>query len=141
VRLLGEHFLACYAADRKLPAPTLQEASWRLLDAYAWPGNVRELQNVIERLVILSPGANAGPGDLPREMTHGTPGASGGLPVAATNPYQGLPLRDAREAFERDLIQAALDRHKGNVSRAAAELGLDRTNLYKRMNAMGLGGE
>jgi two-component system nitrogen regulation response regulator NtrX len=141
VRLLGEHFLACYAADRKLPAPTLQEASWRLLDAYAWPGNVRELQNVIERLVILSPGANVGPQDLPLEAACGTPGASGSSPVAALNPYQGLPLRDARDAFERDLIQAALDRHKGNVSRAAAELGLDRTNLYKRMNAMGLGGE
>ena len=141
VRLLGEHFLACYAADRKLPAPTLQEASWRLLDAYAWPGNVRELQNVIERLVILSPGANVGPQDLPLEMTRGTPGAPVSSPVAGASPYLGMSLRDAREAFERDLIQAALDRNKGNVARAADELGLDRTHLHRRISAMGLSGE
>jgi two-component system nitrogen regulation response regulator NtrX len=141
VRLLGEHFLARYAAHRKSPAPTLQEASWRLLDAYAWPGNIRELQNVIERLVILSPGAEVGPQDLPTEMTRGISSPSGSSPVAGASPYLGMSLRDAREAFERDLIQAALHRHKGNVARAADELGLDRTHLHRRINAMGLGGE
>ena len=60
VRLLGEHFLVCCTAYRKLPAPTLQEANWWLLDAYAWPGSVREPQNVIEWFVILSPGATIG---------------------------------------------------------------------------------
>jgi two-component system nitrogen regulation response regulator NtrX len=141
VRLLGEHFLACYAADRKLPAPTLQEASWRLLDAYAWPGNVRELQNVIERLVILSPGANVGPKDLPLEMTRGISNPSGSSPAAGANSHLGLPLREELEAIERDRIQAALDRHKGNVARAAADLGLERSRLHKRIKALGLSGE
>jgi transcriptional regulator with GAF, ATPase, and Fis domain len=57
----------------------------------------------------------------------------------ALNP--GVSLRDAREASERDLIQAALDRNKGNVARAADELGLDRTHLHRRISAMGLSGE
>ena len=136
VRLLGEHFLACHAADRRLPAPTLQEASWRLLDAYAWPGNVRELQNVIERLVILSPGAKVGPQDLPMEMIRGILNPSGSSPVAGASPRPGLPLREELEAMERDRIQAALDRHQGNVARAAAELGLERSRLHKRIRAL-----
>jgi two-component system nitrogen regulation response regulator NtrX len=141
VRLLGEHFLARCAARDELPAPRLLEASWRLLDVYAWPGNIRELKNIMERLVILSRGAEVGPEDLPMEITRGTPEPSGSSPVAAANPYRGLRLRGAREALERDLIQAALDRHDGNVTQAAAELGLDRTNLHKRIKALGLSGE
>jgi two-component system nitrogen regulation response regulator NtrX len=57
---------------------------------------------------------------------------------AAGNPYAGLALKDARDALERDLIQAALVRHGGNVTRAALDLGLERTHLHKRIRAMGL---
>jgi len=57
------------------------------------------------------------------------------------NPYEGLPLRQARDALERDLIQAALKRNEGNVTRAAAELGLERTHLHKRIKAIGLSEE
>ena len=136
VQLLGEHFLRCCAASRKLPVPRLRESSWRLLDAYAWPGNVRELQNVIERLVILSPGAKVGPQDLPMEMIRGILNPSGSSPVAGASPRPGLPLREELEAMERDRIQAALDRHQGNVARAAAELGLERSRLHKRIRAL-----
>ena len=141
VRLLGEHFLVRSAADRKRPIPTLQEESWRLLNAYAWPGNVRELKNVVERLVILGRGAGIGPEDLPREITRGKPGRGGGAPVREANPYVGLTLQAARASLERDLIQAALKRHGGNVTRAAGELGLERSNLHHRINALGLGEE
>jgi two-component system, NtrC family, nitrogen regulation response regulator NtrX len=141
VRLLGRHFLASYAAQGKWPAPTLQEASWRLLEVYAWPGNIRELHNVIERLVILSPGNEVGPQDLPKEVIRGIPGPAGSAPVAGVNPYLGLPLHAAREALERDLIKAALERHEGNVARAAAELGLDRSSLHRRLSAPRRDGE
>ncbi len=141
VRLLGEHFLARYAARHELPAPRLQPASWRLLESYAWPGNIRELKNVIERLVILSRGAEVAPEDLPMEMTHDV-GSRVATPVAAgENPYEKLPLREARDALERDLIRAALARSEGNVTRAAAELGLERTHLHKRIRAIGLSEE
>jgi two-component system nitrogen regulation response regulator NtrX len=141
VRLLGEHFLARYAARHELPAPRLQPSSWRLLEAYAWPGNIRELKNVIERLVILRRGAEVRPEDLPMEMTRGTTSHPAGQSAAGAHPYEGLPLREAREAFERDLIKAALDRNDGNITRAAAELGLERTHLHKRIKAIGLSEE
>ncbi len=138
VRLLGEHFLAHYAARHELPAPSLTGAAWRLLEAYGWPGNIRELKNLVERLVILGGGGGIGPDGLPHEM-RGTEATarpdSGATTVAA---YDHLPLRDARDALERDLIRAALERHAGNVSRAAADLGLERTHLHKRIRALGL---
>ena len=141
VRLLGEHFLMLYAVRDGIVAPRLSEASWRLLDVYSWPGNVRELQNVIEQMVLLRPGAEVGPEDLPADITRGVMNSLSGTQVAGANPYVGLRLRDARDAMERDVIQAALNRHNGNVSRAAAELGMERTALHKRISALGLGGE
>jgi two-component system nitrogen regulation response regulator NtrX len=141
VRLLGEHFLAAYAARDGIVAPRLSEASWRLLDVYPWPGNVRELQNVIEQIVLIRPGAEVGPEDLPPEVTRGVMNSLSGHQVAGANPYVGLRLQEARDAVERDVIRAALERHYGNVTRAAVELGLERTNLHHRINALGLGGE
>jgi two-component system nitrogen regulation response regulator NtrX len=141
VRLLGEHFLASCAVRDGIVAPRLSDASWRLLDVYAWPGNVRELQNVIEQIVILCPGAEVEPQDLPPEITRGVMNSLSGPQVAGANPYAGLPLQEARDAVERDVIRAALERHRGNVTRAAEELGLARTHLHKRISALGLGGE
>ena len=141
VRLLGEHFLAIYAVRDGIVAPRLSEASWRLLDVYTWPGNVRELQNVIEQIVTRCPGAEVPPEDLPPEISRGVMKSLSGPQVAGANPYLGLRLQEARDAVERDVIRAALERHQGNVTRAAEELGLARTHLHKRINALGLGGE
>jgi two-component system nitrogen regulation response regulator NtrX len=134
VRFLGEYFLPRYAARNDLPVPRLQEESWRLFEAYAWPGNIRELKNFIERLVILRRNAEIRPEDLPMEVTREVPNASGSAPVAVANPYRGMTLQAAREVMERDLIQAALDRHQGNMARAADELGIDRSSLHRRIN-------
>jgi two-component system nitrogen regulation response regulator NtrX len=141
VRFLGEYFLPRYAARNDLPGPRVQEASWRFLDAYAWPGNIRQLKNTIERFVILSPGAEVRPKDLPMEMTHGVSNPSGPSPLAGANPNLGVTLREAREAVERDLIQAALESHQGNVTHAADELELDRAQLHRRIKGLGLGGD
>jgi two-component system nitrogen regulation response regulator NtrX len=141
VRLLGEHFLANYAVRDGIVAPCLSEASWRLLDVYPWPGNARELQNVIEQMVLIRPGAGVAPEDLPPEITRGVMNSLSGPQVAGANPYVGLRLQEARDAVERDVIRAALERHHGNVTRAAEELGLGRTNLHKRITALGRGGE
>jgi two-component system, NtrC family, nitrogen regulation response regulator NtrX len=149
IRLLGERFIAAYASRHDLPPPRLQEASWDLLERYAWPGNVRELKNVIERLVILRRGMVIRPEDLPYEISAvGVgPQSTGGRRVENTGegdsrgvptPYAHLSLKDARDALERDLIKAALAAHAGSVTRAAAQLGIERTHLHKRIRAMGL---
>jgi DNA-binding NtrC family response regulator len=75
------------------------------------------------------------------EMTRATPDPAGESATASANPYQGLLLREARDSLEGDLIRAALVRHKGNVSRTAAELGVDRAHPHRRISALGLGEE
>ncbi len=137
VALLANRFLDSYAAKHELVAPSLTPAALKLLDAYAWTGNIRELKNMSERLVILCRGQEIGPAALPMELhdpaTRGERGSEG-----RTNPYSHLPLREAREMLERDMIEESLSRHSGNVTRAAAELGLERTHLHKRIKALGL---
>ncbi len=100
--------------------------------------NVRELQNVMERLVVLRPGAEIRPGDLQLDLTPGTPGPAGSPPMAGWNPYEGSSLPEALQGLERDLIQAASDRNGGNKARAAAEPGIPRTHLFRRMKVLGL---
>lgn len=137
VALLLDHFLADYATQHELAPPRLSPLSRELLLGHTWPGNIRELRNVAERLVILAHGREVLPADLPLGDTAATTPA----PAGAPSPYAHLPLREAKEALERDLVQAALERNDGNVTRAAAELGLERTHLHKRMKVLGIGRE
>jgi two-component system nitrogen regulation response regulator NtrX len=137
VMLLFTHFLGLFATQHGVTAPAVHPAAAKLLEAHAWPGNVRELMNVAERLVILRHGLEVGRDDLPDSVRDpDAPSAAaaqdGGLP------YAHLPLREARQALERDLIADALARHQGNVTRAARDLGLERTNLHKRIRTLGL---
>ncbi|MBI5443643.1 MAG: sigma-54-dependent Fis family transcriptional regulator, partial [Deltaproteobacteria bacterium] len=101
-----------------------------------WPGNVRELQNVVERALLLADGAVIGPDDLPGDVLR--------LPRASDESepdlLPGQTLADARDAFERRLVTRILSECRGNVSRAADRLGLDRTTLHRRLKAWGLGG-
>src|SRR5262249_13468658 len=106
------------------------------LVAYRWPGNVRELRNVIERLVIMSddeiterdlPPLGTGAGVSPR-------------PPEATDlrPSAGLPLREFRDQIERDFLVMKLEELDWNISRTAQVLGIERTNLHKRLRALGI---
>ncbi len=133
VVLLLEHFLRHHAAAHGLTEPRLDADAAARLAAHAWPGNVRELMNLSERLVILRHGREVTAADLPAEM-HGE-GVAGGDGAAT---YAHLPLRDAKLALEADLVRMALERHQGNVTRAARDLGLERTHLHKRIRALGI---
>jgi two-component system nitrogen regulation response regulator NtrX len=128
IPLLAAHFLreasARFGRKPKSLSPTAVEA----LQGYRWPGNVRELKNLIERLMILSPSDEIRREDLPAEMRDG---------VGEVIP-PGAPLREARDDFERRYILAALKRHRGNVSRAAEALDLERSNLYRKLRAYGI---
>jgi two-component system response regulator HydG len=99
-----------------------------LLVAHAWPGNLRALRHAVERAVILSEGPLLEAADFPLTAPRN------GAPDRAV-PEDGVPKLDA---MERSTIGRALERHKGNVSRAAQALGLTRASLYRRMEKYGL---
>jgi two-component system nitrogen regulation response regulator NtrX len=133
IPLLADHFMALMAAEYgRRPKRLAPEAAARL-QHYSWPGNVRELRNVIERLMIMVPGDTITAQDL-AFLGHD------GMPAAAPTVIEdvSLPLAEARERFERDYILQALAAQQGNISRTADMLGVERSNLYKKMRAFGI---
>jgi transcriptional regulator with GAF, ATPase, and Fis domain len=141
IPLLCKSFVAHIARENGLHEKPITPEAIEVLSGYAWPGNVRELRNVIERLVILSEDS-IGVGDLPEEIMaevsrRDRPLPSLGaldLPEAAKN----LPLRELRDLVERQYVRAKLDENDWNISRTAQVLGLERTNLHKKMRALGI---
>jgi two-component system nitrogen regulation response regulator NtrX len=127
IALLARHFLeqASHRFGRR--SKPLGPGALEALSAYRWPGNVRELKNLMERLMILSPNSEILPEDLPPEFRR----ESGALPPDAT-------LREARDDFERRYILTTLRRCRGNVTRAAEALAIERSNLYRKLKAYGI---
>jgi two-component system nitrogen regulation response regulator NtrX len=141
IPLLCQAFVAQIARENGLREKSLAPEALEILSAYSWPGNVRELRNVVERLVILSEDS-IGAGDLPEEIVAEVsrrnrpvaPLAAFDLPAEAKN----LPLRELRDLVERHYVRAKLDENDWNISRTAQVLGLERTNLHKKMRALGI---
>ena len=119
--LLARHFTAQTAKRYGLPMPGISAAAERAIGDYPWPGNVRELKHMVERAVLLAGGAELGADAIPRA------GATAGDTPPTLDP--GMTL----DAAELALIQQALSRCDGNVSRAARELGITRMALRYRM--------
>jgi DNA-binding NtrC family response regulator/tetratricopeptide (TPR) repeat protein len=136
VLILAEHFLARACTDYGLPRRTLAADAKTALLAYRWPGNVRELSNVIERAVLLSDAATltAGMLGLPSETAPTTTAPSAETSAGARRE----PTRSAQEDSELEALLAALRETDGNVSRAAARLGLTRNTIRYRMEKYGL---
>ena len=132
VRMLAEHFLslACEMHDR--PGKKIASGAMGLLEAYRYPGNVRELRNLVERLVILTPDETITETQARALLPIAPDGASGSYFRPET------PLREMVEAVERDLITRALEFREGHVTKTAADLGLERSHLYKKMRALGI---
>ena len=131
IPLLADHFMALMATEYgRRPKRLAPEAVGRL-QQYAWPGNVRELRNVIERLMIMVPGDTITAQDLAflghDDMRQPPPDVE-----------PSMPLAEARERFERGYILQALAAQQGNISRTADALGVERSNLYKKMKAFGI---
>jgi DNA-binding NtrC family response regulator len=130
IPLLLEHFLAEAAGEHRLATPQLRTSAVRLLKRYAWPGNLRELRNICERLVILLPGSEVTPSNLPAEIRAAEAPRNGGLAdtLGFRLPPNGIDL----EQLEGEAIRQALTMAGGNKSRAARLLGLSRdTFLYR----------
>ncbi|MCP4571339.1 MAG: sigma-54-dependent Fis family transcriptional regulator [bacterium] len=146
IPLLAEHILAVYVAANGLAPHSFAPEALQLLKSMPWPGNVRELGNAVERLAILGRGSVIGPedlvrcgvgGDLPGEdATAAVAGGAAGFDPSAVQAAGGLVA--ARQEFEKGCIAAALEEAAGNVSQAARLLGIDRTNLHKKIQAYGL---
>ncbi|MGB9338971.1 MAG: sigma-54 dependent transcriptional regulator [Polyangiales bacterium] len=132
IPLLAEHFLAlaCEAHDR--PGKQITAGAMQMLKAYAYPGNVRELRNLVERLVILTPGETVTEAEARALLPIGSAAAPGSYFRPET------PLREMLETAERDLILRALELRDGHVTKTAADLGLERSHLYKKMRALAI---
>jgi two-component system nitrogen regulation response regulator NtrX len=142
IPLLSESFVAQICKENGMKDKHMTPEALALLSAYPWPGNVRELRNVIERLVILSD-EGIGVGDLPEEIVaEANRQARPAPPVVGTVELppeaSSLPLREFRDLMERQYIRAKLDENAWNISRTAVVLGIERTNLHKKMRALGL---
>jgi two-component system nitrogen regulation response regulator NtrX len=131
IPLLADHFMIEFAREYGRRAKRLDPGAATGLRSYRWPGNVRELRNVIERLMIMVPGDTIGLADL--AFLEG-----GGVAAADQPGTPALPLHEARERFERDYIMRALAAQNGNISRTADALGVERSNLYRKMRAFGI---
>jgi DNA-binding NtrC family response regulator len=138
---LARHFLARHAAGRTL---TLTPEASLALEQHEWPGNVRELDNRIQRAVLVCESGPIQPSHLGLSERESSPGlvassADGNLTTPSNPPPSGTfgtnnPLAEA----ERAVVESALERAQGVVSRAAAELGLSRQALYRRMDRLGI---
>lgn len=131
IAVLLEFFLEDYARKNGRKSPSVTRKAIEILENYSWPGNVRELRNIAERLIIMTPQPRIDIYDLPEEMLNRV------LTLQMEN--RGIEsLQDAKENFEREYILQKLIEHKGNVSRAAQALQIERSNLYRKLKQLGI---
>jgi two-component system nitrogen regulation response regulator NtrX len=138
---LARYFLARYAAERGMPTPDLSEDAVAALQTYDWPGNVRQLRNVIERTMIMAPSTSMATLEIDMLPSEVTAEPSRLMPGQAARSIMGTPLREAREAFEREYLRAQIRRFSGNISRTAAFIGMERSALHRKLKALGLADE
>jgi two-component system nitrogen regulation response regulator NtrX len=130
---LADHFMAMLSREYGRRPKSFDPSALVLLQQYPWPGNVRELRNLVERLMIMVPGDRVVAADLSAlagGQVHG--------PVSVDADSTIEPLHDARDRFERDYIVRALAAQQGNISRTADLLGVERSNLYRKMRSFGI---
>lgn len=135
IPLLAEHFLEDLHANQGLAKRSLSEDAAAMLQTMVWPGNVRQLRNLIERVLILGDGN--GPiavGDLPGQDD--APVEEGRLVLSGS--LAALPLREARELFEREYLMSQINRFGGNISRTASFVGMERSALHRKLKSLGV---
>ncbi len=136
---LIDYFMDQISQSTGLPKRRIGDDAMAVLQSHSWPGNVRQLRNNIERLMILAGGdpdavldASMLPPDV-GSMVPAMPNGGGGEQL------MGLPLRDAREVFEREYLVAQISRFGGNISRTAEFVGMERSALHRKLKALGIG--
>jgi two-component system nitrogen regulation response regulator NtrX len=140
IPLLARHFMQRGADAARIAARDFGEDSLAALQAYSWPGNVRQLRNVVDWLLIMAPGEASEPvraDMLPNEITAIAPSV---VRWDKGSEIMTLPLRDAREVFEREYLLAQVTRFGGNISRTAAFVGMERSALHRKLKSLGVFG-
>src|ERR671919_4004 len=135
---LAEYFMARAAETSGVPARRLAPETMALLQSAEWPGNVRQLRNVLEWLLIMAPGdakSEIGVESLPPDFVEA---ATAGLSPNANGELMVLPIREAREHFERAYLQAQLERFSGNISRTASFVGMERSALHRKLKSLNI---
>jgi two-component system nitrogen regulation response regulator NtrX len=140
IPLLARHFVQRGAEAARIAARDFGEDALAALQAYSWPGNVRQLRNVVDWLLIMAPGEASEPvraDMLPNEITAIAPSV---VRWDKGSEIMTLPLRDAREVFEREYLLAQVTRFGGNISRTAAFVGMERSALHRKLKSLGVFG-
>ena len=138
IPLLSQYFLEKSAESAGMPLRPLGDEALAALQAYDWPGNVRQLRNVVERLLIMAPGGareTIRSDMLPPEIRGVVPAS---LNLDRGVELMGMPLREARELFEREYLLAQVDRFGGNISRTANFVGMERSALHRKLKSLGV---
>jgi len=141
IPVLTRYFLKRTVEISGLPVREISDDAIAALQSYNWPGNVRELRNLIERLLIMAPGSS----DEPIAATM-LPAEVGSQTLTAgrregSEALMSMPLRDARETFEREYLVAQINRFSGNISRTAGFVGMERSALHRKLKALGVTSE
>lgn len=134
---LVEHFIERLAGSTGLPSRQIGEDAMAALQAHDWPGNVRQLRNNVERLLILATGEPSQPitlESLPDEVSI----LRGNESVQSSEKTISMPLRNAREHFEREYLQTQIERFGGNISRTANFVGMERSALHRKLKSLGI---
>ena len=134
---LAGHFFARYARDQGIPPPEVGHEAMSALQAYEWPGNVRQLRNVVERTIILAPRdrlATIQADMLPAEILNERIQSDSRLSA-----LMAVPLREARENFEREYLKVQIRRFSGNISKTASFIGMERSALHRKLKLLGMG--
>jgi two-component system nitrogen regulation response regulator NtrX len=140
IPLLARHFMGRASDAGRLQPREFGEDAMAALQAYTWPGNVRQLRNVVDWLLIMAPGDLHEPvraDMLPNEITAIAPTV---VKWDKASEIMTLPLRDAREVFEREYLLAQVTRFGGNISRTAAFVGMERSALHRKLKSLGVFG-
>ncbi len=135
IPLLAEHFIAVFNQVQGLPLRKLAEDARALLQTMIWPGNVRQLKNVVERVLILGDAS----GDISaRELPSQDDSEGGESRIVLSGGLATLPLREARELFEREYLLTQINRFGGNISRTASFVGMERSALHRKLKSLGV---
>jgi two-component system, NtrC family, nitrogen regulation response regulator NtrX len=137
IAALSEHFAARFASERRIATPVISTEAIAALQTYDWPRNVRQLRNIIERTIILSPGARMSQIDLDMLPSEILDQPYGGMSASAGN-IMSAPLREARESFEREYLRIQIRRFSGNISRTASFIGMERSALHRKLKILGM---
>jgi two-component system nitrogen regulation response regulator NtrX len=139
IPILVQHFMEQIAKSRAAMPRKISEAAYTTLQTYSWPGNINQLKNVVEWLLIMAGGDPLDPIEvdaLPPEIQNGAPLASAWQQKSADIII--LPLREARETFEREYLLAQIQRFDGNISQTARFIGMERSALHRKLRALGV---